>query len=237
MRAPDPSMPGTQSAWARTHPRTNGLLLDIGERMRARFWLKALGITGFMGLFFAAYFYLLRHPGQSVIAMPLTVVDRWIAFQPWAFWPYASLWFYVVLPPGLLMTTRELMRYGIWIAGLCLAGLACFYVWPTAVPDLSVQTADHPGFGLLRGVDAAGNACPSLHVATASFSALWLDHLLREVRAPRWARWLNALWFGLIVWSTLAIKQHVWLDVVAGAALALLFAPASLPRRRQPLHA
>jgi membrane-associated phospholipid phosphatase len=229
-------MPGTQPAWARTHPRTNALLLDIGERMRARFWLKALGITAFMGLFFAAYFHLLRHPGQDVIAMPLTAIDRWIGFHPWAFWPYVSLWLYVVLPPGLLMTTRELVRYGTWIAGLCLTGLACFYVWPTAVPNLSVQAADYPGFGLLRGVDAAGNACPSLHVATATFSVLWLDHLLREVGARRWARWLNVLWFGLIVWSTLAIKQHVWLDVVAGAALALLFAPASLPRRRQPLH-
>lgn len=199
--------------------------------MRARFWLKAVGISAFMWLFFAAYFHLLRHPGRDVFPMPLTAIDRWLDFQPWAFWPYVSLWLYVVLPPGLLMTTRELVRYGAWIGALCIAGLACFYAWPTAVPNLAVQAADYPGFGLLRGVDAAGNACPSLHVATASFSALWLDHLLREAGARTWARWINALWFGLIVWSTLAIKQHVWWDAVAGVALALLFAPASLPRR------
>jgi hypothetical protein len=231
MHAPDPSMPATRLPGARRVAARGDFWTGIAERMRARFWLKAVGIPAFMWLFFAAYFQLLRHPGRDVMPMPLTDIDRWIGFHPWAFWPYVSLWLYVVLPPGLLLTTRELLRYGAWIAGLCVAGLTCFHFWPTAVPHLVVQAAEYPGFSLLRGVDAAGNACPSLHVATASFSAVWLDHLLAQAGAKRWARWSNALWFGLIVWSTLAIKQHVWWDVVAGAALALLFAPASLPRR------
>jgi hypothetical protein len=192
------------------------------------FWLKALGITVFMSLFFVGYFHLLRHPTQAPVEMPLTAIDHWIGFQPWALWPYISLWFYVTLPPNLLTSFRSLLAYGAWIGGLCITGLAFFYWWPTAVPRPEASTADLAGFHLLRGVDAAGNACPSLHVATATFSAIWLDRLLRRLVLPAWMRGANALWFVLIVWSTLATRQHVWWDVVAGLALALLFTPLSL---------
>ena len=186
-----------------------------------------------MWLFFAGYFYLLRHPARPVVVMPLTAIDRWIEFQAWALWPYISLWVYVALPPALLPSARELIRYGWWIGGLCIAGLACFYFWPTSVPRQIVAMGSHTGFDLLRGVDAAGNACPSLHVAAAAFSALWLERLLRELAQPRWLRVANPLWFVLIVWSTLAIKQHVWWDVAAGLALALAIAVPSLRGRRR----
>src|SRR5262245_46551515 len=54
------------------------------ERLRVCFWLKAVGTTTFMALFFVGYFHLLRHPAQPVIEMPLAAVDHWIGFQPWA---------------------------------------------------------------------------------------------------------------------------------------------------------
>jgi membrane-associated phospholipid phosphatase len=160
--------------------------------------------------------------------MPLTALDQWVVFYPWALWPYISLWVYVVIPPSLMPDARTLVRYGWWVGGLCVAGLACFYLWPTAVPPRVVSTVDLAGFDLLRGVDAAGNACPSLHVAAATFSALWIRRLLRVLALPASLGVLNAAWYALIVWSTLAIKQHVWWDVVAGLALALAVTPASL---------
>ena len=204
-----------------------GALRRMFACMQTLFWLKAVGTTAFMWLFFAGYFHLLRQPAQPPIEMPLTVVDRWIGFQPWALWPYVSLWFYVTLPPALLTTFRSLLAYGIWVGALCGAGLACFYFWPTAVPPRDLPAAGVAAFDLLRGVDAAGNACPSLHVAAATFSAYWLHALLRALALPAWLRALNALWYVLIVWSTLATRQHVWWDVLAGLALALLFTPAS----------
>lgn len=192
------------------------------------FWLKAVGTTAFMCLFFIAYFHLLRHPTQPAFEMPLTAIDRWVGFQPWALWPYISLWFYVAIPPSLLTRLRSLVAYGVWVGLLCIAGLACFYFWPTAVPRLALSTDGVAGFDLLRGVDAAGNACPSLHVAAATFSALWLHRLLGTLGLPAWLQGANALWYVLIVWSTLATRQHVWWDVLAGLALAMLFTPASL---------
>jgi membrane-associated phospholipid phosphatase len=80
-------------------------------------------------------------------------------------------------------------------------------------------------------VDAAGNACPSLHVATAAFTALWVEHVLRRIGAPRWLRACNGLWVGAIVWSTMATKQHVAWDVAGGLLLAVVFAALSLAGR------
>lgn len=204
--------------------------VQVGQRMRRLLWLKAIGISLFMWVFFIAYFHLLRNPAHPIIEMPLTALDRAITFQPAALVPYVSLWLYVGIAPGLLLSFRQLFVYGLWSAALCLTGLAFFYFAPTAVPPLinGPDLANYPAFAMLQGVDAAGNACPSLHVATAMFAAVWVDHLLRGVGAPRLLRAVSAIWFMLIVYSTLAIKQHVVLDVLAGVLLGLVFAWGSL---------
>lgn len=209
----------------------------LGQRMRYLWWLKFLGVCGFMWLFFIGYFHTLRHPLRDVVLMPLTWLDHAVAFQPQALWVYLSLWLYVGVAPGLLPSFRELLRYTAWIGALCLTGLACFYFWPTAVPRPAMDLSTYPGFALLQGVDAAGNACPSLHVATAAFTALWVEHVLRSIGAPPWLRGCNALWVGAIVWSTMATKQHVAWDVAGGLLLALVFAALSLAGRWHPSKA
>ncbi len=205
---------------------------QIWLRMRRLLWFKAVGISLFMWVFFAAYFHVLRHPVYPLVQMPLTALDRLIPFQPAALVPYVSLWLYVGIAPGLLLSLRQLLVYALWNAALCLTGLGFFYFIPTAVPPLLAEPdlLRYPAFAVLQGVDAAGNACPSLHVATAMFAAIWVNHLLRQVGAPALLRALNAGWFMLIVYSTLAIKQHVVLDVVAGALLGVAFALAALRR-------
>ena len=120
------------------------------------------------------------------------------------------------------------MVYGLWAAALCLTGLGIFYAWPTAVPPLTFDVSGYAGFQMLQGVDASGNACPSMHVAIAIFTAARIEHVLRGAGAPRTLRALNIAWFAAIAWSTLAVKQHVVLDVLAGAALGLAFVGPSL---------
>jgi len=183
--------------------------------------LKVVGITLFMTLFFVAYFHLLNHPLRPVSVMPLTAVDRALPFLPASLPVYLSLWFYVTLPPTLIDDRRELERYGIAVGLVCLAGLACFLLWPTAVPPMVLDWQDFPGSAVLQGIDAAGNACPSLHVATAAFSAVWLHRQLGQLGAPAVVRLLNALWGIAIVLSTMSTRQHVFLDAAAGTALGL----------------
>lgn len=210
---------------------------EIALRMRRHFLLKLLGTTAWIWAFFIGYFELLRHPVHVVAVMPLTALDHLIPFQPWTLYAYLSLWLYVGIAPGLQLRFVELIVYGLWAGALCLTGLALFYVWPTAVPRVALDVAGVPGFQLLQGIDAAGNACPSMHVAIAMFTALWTEHLLRHARAPAGLRLANVAWFLAIAWSTLAIKQHVVLDVIAGAGLGLVFAAASLRWRPRAVTA
>lgn len=196
-------------------------------------WLKALGTTAFMWVFFVGYFALMRRPDITPTVMPLTALDRWLPAEPLALWPYLSLWLYVSLPASLLPRLGELLAHGVAWAALLATGLLLFYLWPTMVPPPDVDLGAHPGFALLRGVDSGGNACPSMHVASATFAVAWLHRLLHEMRAARWWQALNALWFVAIVWSTLAVRQHVLVDVLAGAALGALFVLPSLAAHRR----
>ena len=207
----------------------------IGLRLKRHLALKIIGVSAYTWIFFIGYFSLLREPASAPALMPLTALDRWIPFQPWMLVPYFSLWLYVGVAPGLQLRFVDLVSYGFWAALLCLAGLALFYFFPTAIPPLPIDPQGFPGFAVLQGVDASGNACPSMHVAFAMFSAIWIDVLLAESRVPVSFRAINALWFLVIAWSTVAIRQHVVLDAAAGAALGTIFALMSLACRPERL--
>jgi membrane-associated phospholipid phosphatase len=193
--------------------------------------LKGIGTTLFISLFFSAYFYLLRNPAYPTTIMPITLLDRLISFQPMALPMYISLWVYVSLPPALLATRRELYDYGIAMAGTCLTGLIIFYFWPTAAPAANIDWTQYPNVDFLKSMDVTGNACPSLHVTTAVFSGIWLHYLLRRLEAPLWILTFNWGWCIGILYSTLAIRQHVVVDVLAGLMLGMLTAYLSLRNR------
>lgn len=190
--------------------------------------IKGIGTMLFISLFFIAYFYLLKQPAYPTSMMPFTFLDRLIGFQPMALPLYLSLWIYVSLPPALLETQRELSGYALSMAGTCLAGLLVFYVWPTVMPVADIDWAQYPDVNFLKSIDASGNACPSLHVATAVFTGAWLNHLLRRFGTPQWLILFNWLWCIGIVYSTLATRQHVVVDVLAGLGLGIPAAYLSL---------
>ena len=204
---------------------------QIAAAISRHMLLKGIGTMLFISLFFGAYFYLLKGPAYPTTVMPFTVLDRLIGFQPQALPMYISLWVYVSLAPALLATRRELVGYGLAMAGTCLAALIVFYLWPTAVPAANIDWARYPDVDFLKNIDASGNACPSLHVATAVFSGIWLHHLLRRFGAPQWVLVFNWIWCVGIVYSTLATRQHVAVDVLAGLALGVPAAWLSLRHR------
>lgn len=204
------------------------------RQLAARFvvlWpLKAVATMLFMVLFFWAYFAILRQPLSPPATMPRLAVDAWIPFTPAAFPVYAALWVYVSLPPAFIGGLRPLLWFGAWMSALCLFCLGIFWLLPTAVPPAGIDWTNYPDLAMIKGIDAAGNACPSLHVASAVFAALWLERIARSVAAPAGLRWGNGLLCLAILWSTVATRQHVVLDVVAGVAVGLAFA---LPALRQ----
>lgn len=215
-------------------PTRPGWRAELWSRARELFWLKLLGTALWTTAFFVGYFALLRNPVHPVTVMPLTWVDALVPFQPLMLWPYLSLWFYIGIAPGLQRGFAQLLVYGLWTVVLMGGGLLIFYFWPTAVPPLTLDRSGHPGFALLEGVDAAGNASPSMHVASAVFTGIRLHAVLRETGAPLALRLANGVWALLIAWSTMAVRQHVALDVLGGTALGLAVALASLRWRPSP---
>lgn len=213
-----PSQAPPRPAWFR----------QLATRFVVLWPLKALGTMAFMALFFWAYFAILRNPQLPPLAMPRLGLDEWIPFTPAAFPVYAALWVYVSLPPALLGGLRALLRFGVWMSALCLFCLGIFWLLPTAVPAAGIDWAQYPELALIKGIDAAGNACPSLHVASSVFAALWLERIARSVAAPAALRWGNALLCLAILWSTVATRQHVVLDVLAGVGVGLAFALPAL---------
>ncbi|MCB2017999.1 MAG: phosphatase PAP2 family protein [Hydrogenophaga sp.] len=216
-----------------TRPAPTAWWSGVWRRLSYLTLLKAAGTTAFMWLFFWAYFSLLEHPQSRPFVMPRIWLDDWIGFRPWAYPIYLSLWVYVSLVPALIGNFRALAWFGVWVSALCLVCLGMFWLWPTQTPPSGVDWSLYPGMALIKGVDAAGNACPSLHVASAVFSACWMQRILRQLESPAWTNALNWVQCGAIVWSTIATLQHVALDAAAGIAMGLLFAVPSLAHIRQ----
>ncbi len=187
------------------------------------FWFKCVGTIGFTFVFFTTYIYLLKHPAHSVTLIPETAIDRMIGVKSFALPFYLSLWVYISLPPMLMVTKKAIIEYGLKIGSLCLVALGIFYFWPTVVPLSDVDWGRYPGMAFMKKVDTSGNACPSLHVATSVFSCFWLNRGLRNLGFGKVPQLLSTLWCLTIVYSTLATKQHMAVDVSCGIALALFF--------------
>ena len=201
---------------------------ELWQRLTYWWPVKATATMVFMAVFFWAYFTVLSNPSRAPWVMPEIWLDGWVAFTPAAFPVYASLWVYVSLPPAMIGNPKGLLRYGLGMGMMCLLCLAVFWLLPTRVPSFDVDWSQYPSMAFLKGVDSSGNACPSLHVASSVFSAYWLQHLLKSMRAPPGWALASAAFCVAIAWSTMATLQHVALDVLAGAVVGWLFARWSL---------
>jgi len=202
-----------------SHPSDFAWTSRAWERIRVLWLAKMIGSLVCMTLFFAVYFLLLNFPRFPVSTVPRIFVDRLVPFQPGSLPLYVSLWVYVLLAPALLPDRRALWSYLAAVVALSVVGFGIFLIWPTAVPKPEIPWPEHTLLSYLKVVDASGNAFPSLHTAFAVFTAAWLGRLLRGIGAGGIARALNWLWCAGIVYSTLATRQHVALDALAGAAL------------------
>ena len=191
------------------------------RRRAGNLWLlKMLVTVGGIAIFFYAYFWVMRHLLSTVTVMPLTRIDDLVPFSPPSFPLYASLWVYVALGPALVKDGRELATWGAVSFAIAVIGLGIFMVLPTKIPDPAIDWSRYPSLAFLKTVDVSGNACASLHVAFAVFTAVVLHRLLTAIHVPRTLLACNALWCLGIVFSAMATRQHVALDVIAGSILA-----------------
>jgi membrane-associated phospholipid phosphatase len=208
-------------AWARDSVETREGTLSLVSPKEDAGWLGSshyswgraaigTGIFAF-GLFIYTRVQLLAAPRFS-FDLP---VDRGIPFVPEMIFAYALFFFFV--PLAALVADWE--RYKRVLAAAVVAapiGWACFLLVPASFvrPELAGidSSALRAGFGLLYLVDDSHNTFPSLHVAIT-----WIACLGFRGTRLFWPALATAL---LICVSTLFVKQHTVLDVLAGTALA-----------------
>lgn len=203
----------------------------LGRRCATLWPLKLVGNTAATVGFFVLYFAVMQRALPHAWVLPLTPIDRWLELRVAALPLYASLWLYLALPPAFAKDLRELGAFAISAALMSTIALTIFWFLPTAVPIFPIDGVMHPALHFLKTTDAVGNALPSLHVSFSVFACWFIARQLREVGAPAWVRVLNVAWALGIVYSTLAVRQHVVIDVVGGLLLggAFCIRPVTFP--------
>lgn len=157
-----------------------------------------------------------------------TALDDAIAFDDRWVWAYHSLTLLVPIVPLMATQREELVRYANGLALLCLPCFVIFALFAVAGPRPEAAaeiTRDNPLYQLILGVDGTGNSLPSLHVALTLYSLCFGYYLARRALTPERLRvYVTAatIWGCLIVFSTLAIKQHWLIDLPPGALLGWL---------------
>lgn len=164
-------------------------------------------------------------------------LDGLIPFCP-AFAVFYVLWYPMLAAAGILLLLRNAGAFRRYLIFLTLAyGLSAviYLLWPNGQdlrPDLSQPGNVFEAFlaGLYRA-DTNTNVLPSLHVtgSMAILFGLWDEVSLRRSAVFPVAAVLAAL----VIASTVLVKQHAVLDVLAGLVFSILLWPAVyLPRKR-----
>jgi len=201
-------------------PQAVSWMRSIARRLGTHWVLKMFGtMLGIYG-FFLLYFWVQRSQADRAMVVPMTAIDDWVGISQYAVLPYVSLWLYVSLAPALAANMAGLRSYITGAVTMAGVGLATYWLFPTRTPAFPVDWSGYPALHLLKSTDLGGNAFPSLHVAFAAHAGVVIARELQDVDAPAWVRAFNWLWCVAIVYSTLATRQHVVIDVVGGLMLA-----------------
>jgi membrane-associated phospholipid phosphatase len=166
-------------------------------------------------VFEAVGFYAVTLPTKDV-TLPL---DRQIPLLSGFIWPYLLCYVFPFLP---LVVVKDWHRFNKALLAIILANAAAFLVYfllPIAFPrpDLGATLSDRAlALQFQYDFKPGANKLPSLHVTYA-----WIVYLVcRKQGLGRFREGLIFLTAMLVSVSTLFVKQHILLDVLAGAAWA-----------------
>jgi membrane-associated phospholipid phosphatase len=192
---------------------------SLWRRLIAEWKIKVFLGGGITVAFWIGYFLLERLPEATVTEMPQLAIDRLIPFQPEAAFVYVSQFVTMPVVIWLMTSRRQLLACCQGLALLIIASFIIFYFWPTAVARPEAFPDRHFFYDLITGSDLPRNACPSLHAAFGVFTAGCAFDLFWGWKHDRWFIGVVWLWTAAVLVSTLLIKQHVFLDLLAGGVM------------------
>lgn len=152
------------------------------------------------------------------LAIPL---DEWFPFLPWTVTIYLGCYLFWIA--NYILATRYDRRDMTRFVASDLSGKAvCFLLFlllPSTIdrPEIVGSGIFNDLMRLVYTVDAADNLFPSIHCFVS-----WLCWIgVRKNEAiPRWYRHFSLVFALAVCVSTLTTKQHVFVDTIAGVALA-----------------
>ena len=176
-------------------------------------------------VYFALYFLTENLIPAEVCHSIHSVVDDRIPFCEWFLIPYFGWYGLIVFSLGyfLLYDIRDFKRLQIYIMITQAVAMVCYILIPTR-QDLRPEVFANNnlltgGVQLLYAFDTNTGVCPSLHVAySLGIASVWVKR--KESRPETKA--LIVVSVVLICLSTMFIKQHSFVDVVAAIPVGLL---------------
>lgn len=145
-------------------------------------------------------------------------IDLWFDFDPAGIWLYLS--FFLLVPLAYLACAPARLRWLTQAMMLCALGAGLvFAVYPTTMtfPDVTGSSLSVRTLSLLISVDTLVNCLPSLHVALSILAFAALHNSARP-----WWNMVLAVWVVAITASILQLHRHQFVDLVAGAILAVI---------------
>jgi len=175
---------------------------------------KSILTATLLGYFCLFYFTLQRIVFFVPHQFDLSRIDLAIPFD--ARWTIVYQSLYLFLPlPWLASSNDQLRRYARGFFITTLISFAFFLFFPVEGPRPDIMTSD-PLYRLLLVYDRNLNAFPSLHAALAVYTFLFALRIL-----PARFVSIGAVWIALVLYATMATKQHYAIDVVAGVVVAI----------------
>lgn len=189
---------------------------DIRSRLVSQWRFKLL-LTGVLGAAFVPYFLLQQFPLGRYWTPPSCVIDDLARFDPrWVF-VYQSIYVPFNLVPWMCWRRDQLTRYARGYLVLLGVSFAVFAAFPSLGPSRD-DGAGHALYSLLCVLDTRGNALPSLHAGLIVYTFIVATQLsLRRATVAG-----LTLWSIVTLYSTLALKQHYVIDLVAGGAVGVI---------------
>ncbi len=196
----------------------------LWSRLQAEWRVKVALSLLLTVAFCVPYFALQTFSLRPSITLPLSAIDRAVRFEPAWIWGYQSLYLLLPLFPWIATDRRQLQTYARGFLYLCGASFVCFALFPVDCPRPEI-VPDTGMYALVVSYDGLRNAFPSLHVGLGVHAVLFGDIVLRGLASSRARRVVfgaGVAWVAVIGYSTIATKQHYFVDLPVGAVLAYL---------------
>lgn len=150
-----------------------------------------------------------------------SAIDEWIPFMPEFIVIYFGCYLFWVVNYCIIALQDREGRYRFFTADFYarIVCLLCFTLFPTTNtrPEISGQGIWECAVRFLYAIDAPTNLFPSIHCMASWFCYVGIR---KRNDIPGWYKLVSCIIAVSVFISTLALRQHVLLDVVGGILLA-----------------